>query len=362
MFLIAFTLIPIVSTGNIFYQDNFSQIDKDSKQGITCLTCIFDEKVKTIYTTENTIGEALEEAGIFLGKSDITHPPADTQVAGNSYFVVVHRAHKVIIIDDGKEYHRLSAYKGCNEILADLNIEIYPGDIVEASNPKDDLTVCPKIIIKRAKPVILEIDDEIINIRTQGKIVGEVLAENNIVLGPYDKIDPSVDTPVASDLKIKIIRTKETIITESVQAPYNTIINTDSSLGIWDSRVIQEGVCGQKQRIFKVFYENGQEVRKVLQSEKDIIPVQDKIIAKGLEVGGASWYNWVGGMTCAHKTLPFGTKLKVTNLQNGAFCEVVVADRGPYISGRIIDLSGQAFSKIASLGQGTCPVQIQIIE
>ncbi len=362
MVVLAFTLIPIVSTGNIFYNDNFSQIDKNHNQQVTSLTCIFDEEVKTIYTTEDTIEKALEEAGIFLGKSDFTNPPADTLLDGNSYFVVVHRAHKVIIIDDGKEYQRLSAYRGCNEILADLNIEIFPNDIVEASDPLKDLTAFPKIIIKRAKPVVLDIDGEVTNIRTQGKIVGEVLAENDIVLSLYDKINPSVDTPVVPDLEIKITRTKEIIISENIEIPYNTIINNDPSLSIWDTRVVQEGNCGQKRRDYKVFYEDGREVKRVLHSEKDVISVKDRIVVKGAETGGASWYNWVGGMTCAHKTLPFGTRLKVTNLQNGASCEVVVADRGPYISGRIIDLSGQAFSKIASLSQGTCYVQIQIIE
>ena len=51
-------------------------------------------------------------------------------------------------------------------------------------------------------------------------------------------------------------------------------------------------------------------------------------------------------LTAAHKTLPFGTKVKVTNLQNGKTVKVRVNDRGPFIAGRIIDLSKKAARRI----------------
>lgn len=63
-------------------------------------------------------------------------------------------------------------------------------------------------------------------------------------------------------------------------------------------------------------------------------------------------------MTCAHKTLPFGTKLKVTNIDNGKSVIVEVTDRGPYIKGRIIDLSEEAFKQIAPKKQGIAKVEV----
>jgi uncharacterized protein YabE (DUF348 family) len=352
---LAFTLVPIVSTINIISKDI-------NKQVTTSVTCIFDGQKKTFDTACNTVGEALEEARIFLGKSDITEPSCDTPLSGEPITVLVERAKVVIIIDDGVESRWLSAYNDYKQILADLNIEIYPEDIIQISDPLQEATPIPKIIISRAKPVTILVDGKTIESRTQRKIVGEILAENNISLCFNDKTIPSIDTPLISNMTVEVIRVTEDIITETEEIPFNTIINTDPSLGIWESRIEQEGICGIKEKTFKVFYENGKERRRVLQGERNIISVCDKIVSKGAEIGGASWYNWVGGMTCAHRSLPFGTKLKVTNLQNGTSCEVVVADRGPYISGRIIDLSGQAFSRIASLSSGTCYVQIQIIE
>ncbi|MBP9717872.1 septal ring lytic transglycosylase RlpA family protein [Candidatus Gracilibacteria bacterium] len=62
-------------------------------------------------------------------------------------------------------------------------------------------------------------------------------------------------------------------------------------------------------------------------------------------------------LTAAHRTLPFGTLVKVTNIWTGQSVTVVINDRGPYIKGRILDLSKTAFSRIASPGSGTTLIQ-----
>ena len=62
------------------------------------------------------------------------------------------------------------------------------------------------------------------------------------------------------------------------------------------------------------------------------------------------------GLSTAHRYLPFGTRLRVTNQANGKSVIVRVNDRGPFVSGRSLDLSYGAFSKIASPGQGVASV------
>ena len=57
-------------------------------------------------------------------------------------------------------------------------------------------------------------------------------------------------------------------------------------------------------------------------------------------------------MTAAHRTLPFGTKVKVTYLKTGKSVEVVINDRGPHVKDRIIDLSGAAAKKIGLVDAG----------
>ncbi|MCP4181225.1 MAG: septal ring lytic transglycosylase RlpA family protein [bacterium] len=66
--------------------------------------------------------------------------------------------------------------------------------------------------------------------------------------------------------------------------------------------------------------------------------------------------------TAAHRMLPFGTKVKVTNIKNGKSVIVKINDRGPFTKGRIIDLSQSAFSSIANIDSGVINVEIEVIK
>jgi rare lipoprotein A len=67
------------------------------------------------------------------------------------------------------------------------------------------------------------------------------------------------------------------------------------------------------------------------------------------------------GLTAAHKTLPFGTRVRVTHLGNGRSVEVKINDRGPYVAGRIIDLSRAAAGVIGMTAQGVARVAVEIL-
>lgn len=67
-------------------------------------------------------------------------------------------------------------------------------------------------------------------------------------------------------------------------------------------------------------------------------------------------------LTAAHKSLPFGTIVKVTNLENEESVEVRINDRGPFVEGRIIDLSRSAAEKLKFTNQGIAQVQIEVID
>ena len=66
-------------------------------------------------------------------------------------------------------------------------------------------------------------------------------------------------------------------------------------------------------------------------------------------------------LTAAHRTLAFGTRVKVTNLHNNKNVTVRINDRGPYSKGRIIDLSRAAANKIDMLNSGVAPVRLQVL-
>lgn len=83
---------------------------------------------------------------------------------------------------------------------------------------------------------------------------------------------------------------------------------------------------------------------------------------------GFAWRTMANGrpmnpsaMTTAHPSLPLGTRVQVTNQTNGKSVVLVVADRGPYHGGRVLDLSAGAFARIASLGQGVASVCYRLV-
>ena len=65
------------------------------------------------------------------------------------------------------------------------------------------------------------------------------------------------------------------------------------------------------------------------------------------------------GMTAAHKTLPCGTLVRVTDISTGHYVEVTVTDRGPFVRGRIIDLSYGAAIRLGIVDRGTAHVRVQ---
>lgn len=65
------------------------------------------------------------------------------------------------------------------------------------------------------------------------------------------------------------------------------------------------------------------------------------------------------GLTAAHRTLPFGTKVKVINVSNGKSVTVRVNDRGPFSQGRVIDLSKKAAKRIGMISTGVAVVEIK---
>jgi rare lipoprotein A len=67
------------------------------------------------------------------------------------------------------------------------------------------------------------------------------------------------------------------------------------------------------------------------------------------------------GLTCAHPSLPFGTMLEVTNLANNKWCIVRVNDRGPFVRGRIVDVSYDAAKQLEMFKTGTAKVKVMVV-
>lgn len=106
------------------------------------------------------------------------------------------------------------------------------------------------------------------------------------------------------------------------------------------------------------------------------VPSPPPVGSGAVQIGIASWYGPgfhgkptasgviydQNGMTAAHQTLPLGTRVMVTNLDNGKSIEVTVNDRGPFAKGRVLDLSYAAAQALEMIKPGTSPVRIEVID
>ncbi|MDO8512847.1 MAG: RlpA-like double-psi beta-barrel domain-containing protein [bacterium] len=203
------------------------------------------------------------------------------------------------------------------------------------------------------------------NITTYKTNVTDVLQKAKIALSEIDLVQPGRSVFLKNDDTIKITRVNEVTKTEEEETKQTEKWRDDPKVLLGEEKIIDEGQPKITLITYKIRSENGVEVLKkvvkkeVKQEAKPKITVHGtKVVVISTEIGRASWYAF-HPKTTAHKTLPFGTKLRVINTETGASTIVRVADRGPYVAGRIVDLSTDAFAAIAPLWQGTVPVRVE---
>jgi len=201
---------------------------------------------------------------------------------------------------------------------------------------------------------------------TNAATVSYLLAAMGVKLHPRDIVRPTVETTLSWGAVIRVVRVRETVVTVTEALPFQTLTQYSKDLAADQIVVVQPGVGGSARRTYRIVYRNGLEAGRILLAEQVLSSPADQIVERGLpepaghgsETGQGSWYSRTG-MCAANLTLPKGTWVTVTNLDNGKSVGVIIDDRGPYgVPGRIIDLCQTAFAQIAPLGQGVARVTI----
>ena len=196
------------------------------------------------------------------------------------------------------------------------------------------------------------------NARTVGGLVNALRLGRRVGV----RSTPAEGTALRPHQRVRISTIRRVRRTAVENVPFQTLIQYSRDLSGGEVRIERAGRDGRARRTYLITFRNGVRTSTKLLSERILeSPVaQIEVHAapiSGVEVGGASWYG-CGGMHAAHKTLPFGTAVTVTNLDNGTSVTVTINDRGPFVEGRIIDLCDGAFAQIAPLGQGVANVRI----
>lgn len=220
--------------------------------------------------------------------------------------------------------------------------------------------------------------------------VADLLGRLGIAVDGDDEVTPPLADPPGP--AVTVVRVEVTRVFEERVIPTPKELRDDPTLERGATRVEADGSPGRQRVVFEIVRRDGKVTARRQVSVETLTAASPRVVIVGRgdgrgapadgdappelrvagaadpgrsgrpggsQEGGASWYRYKAG-TCAHRTLPKGTVVEVTNLASGRTATCTVADRGPFIAGRIIDLDHSVFMAIAdSPGQGVVRVRIE---
>jgi rare lipoprotein A len=180
---------------------------------------------------------------------------------------------------------------------------------------------------------------------------------------------------ITAFLSVANVLLNSSIVTAQVNNRKKRLPIKISALNTVTKKVISQNIFFPKSSNHQNAKKAQQQDHSKISKNRQIILPQDQLLIANSVKGNASWYGpgfdgrlTANGetydqqeMTAAHPDLEFGTKVKVTNLQNGRSVIVRINDRGPFIRDRIIDLSAAAARSLNMLSSGVAPVRLTIL-
>ncbi|MFC1651901.1 septal ring lytic transglycosylase RlpA family protein [Patescibacteria group bacterium] len=318
----------------------------------------FDGQKYNFFTRTDNLGQAFDQQGLLLDKRDRIEPGFKTKLTGEEISINVEKAKPVKVVDNDLSFETKVVGNTVGEILSNLKLKVHKEDIVM---PPEDTTYMrgTEIVIERAKRVLVINGDKEKKVRTNAGNVLDVLRELGIKLEPGQLVKPELDKSIVDRMVIHIFGEGEDILIEKVPIAYKVIYRDDPNLSVGEQVIVQQGKDGEKEQTLKIVRKYGKITNYEVIKEKILRKSRPAIIRRGTKVAGtsltgtATWYGpgFYGNhtangeildktsRTAAHLTLPFGTRVKVINLQNGKSCTVRINDRGPFGCSHIIDLS-----------------------
>lgn len=319
------------------------------------VTLVVDGQPEAIRTMSGNVGQLLTSQGIVLASGDVVQPPLQTSLA-DGMTIVVDLAEVAVLAQEDLEGVGVWVVDGVSGPFVKLLTAQPTESILSADAVGPSRIVDARVVVKGKEHDVL----------TNATTVRELLSAMGIRPDDDDRVQPSPSTPLHSGQLIRYVDIELRTRRVQVTIPFTTDVIYTDALEPGEVDFLRAGSTGMMIRTYEIRIVDGKVIWKKLVSQRVTrAPISARRRAgirdsnvSGSAVGEAVWYDAPGSsFTAAHLTLPFGTRVTVTNLDNGRSVTVVITDRGPY-GGRLIDLSPEAFEKIAPLGQGVARVRI----
>jgi uncharacterized protein YabE (DUF348 family) len=189
----------------------------------------------------------------------------------------------VIINDNGNAVTQKTMKYTIKEVLVQKGINLGPYDEINLDlNSKIQRTMVNDIYIKRAVPIGIYVDGKEDTIYSAKNTVLEALQNSQFKLNFYDKlIGAKLTDRLQEGMKLSLIKVDDKIITEKESVAYTTIKRESSELESGEEKIVKKGAEGQKEKTFRIMYQNGKEIARQLISECLIVPPVDKVVEFG---------------------------------------------------------------------------------
>jgi uncharacterized protein YabE (DUF348 family) len=326
------------------------------------LTLVDRGQPKVIRTFAADVRSLLARHSVTLSTGDVI---TSGFRAGLPKRVEIRRAQPVVVVIDGERETKLVTGSTVRQVLKELDIPVAGATIVPQLSSR--VRRYDEIVVKHSTEVKVLHDGMTETVSTNQLTVGGLLRKLNIELGPLDRVEPAITDHPVGGTEIRVFRVGRTLEQETSQVPFKRILERTSTLEVGVKKLSRPGKVGTRVREFQITYQDGKVRGRQLVADRIVQRPVDEIYLVGtyrppppalnVQSGQATWYER-NGLCAAHKTLPMGTNVLVTNVNNGRQVTVTINDRGPFGSGRIIDLSDDAFSMLAPLGAGIINVKI----
>ena len=355
-----------------------------------------DGETHNVSVREDTVQQVLEKDGITVGEHDVVAPSLDTKITNGMEITVLYGRQLQLNID-GEARTAWTTARTVEDALTQLNLND-PDSKLSASRSAAIGREGLSFNISTPKNVTIDAAGTPVELRVAGT-VGDALTAAKVTPDEDDVVTPAADTSLTDGLAISYTNVEQRTTSKEEAVPFEKKEEKSDELEEGKTKVTTEGVNGVKTQNFVEVYHNGTLVSSELQNEQvtkepvtQVTQVGTKKKASKSSEGGsgsgsggdgdlspangssckASYY-WQGQMTAsgerfnpsdltaAHKTLPLGSKVKVTNPSNGKTVVVRINDRGPYIAGRCLDLSKAAMETIGGTSSGVITVNYEVL-
>ncbi len=195
----------------------------------------------------------------------------------------VRRAVPITVHEGAARYTIDTTAQTVGEALRRSDVILYLGDRVQPSLGSA-VTANLNVYIQRSVPVSLEIDGRLVKTRTQGETVADALSDLGVVLTGQDRVEPPLETDLYNNLKISVTRVSEDVVVEEQIAAFETVYVPDPNLPIDTQEVLASGAEGITRTRYRIRYEDGEPVNRVLEDTWLAQEPADRRIAYGQRI------------------------------------------------------------------------------